>query len=76
MRDDEHGCTHAQQASALDQMTLTTLGTAQVEQEPAPYHHAHVLYTDADVPDQKFHGSVIKRDYTAVWSYLLTEPVH
>jgi hypothetical protein len=76
MRDDGHGCTHAQQANTLEQMKLTGFGVANVEQDAPPYRHARVLYTDADVPGDKFHGSVSKfGEYASVWRYLLTEPV-
>lgn len=51
------------------------LGVANVEQDKPPYRHARVLYTDADVPGDNFHGSVSRLgEYAVVWRCMLTEP--
>ena len=56
-------------------MKLIGFGVANVEQDKPPYRHARVLYTDADVPGDKLHGSESRLgEYAVVWRCMLTEP--
>jgi hypothetical protein len=79
VRDNGNGCTHDQQQQILRQIGLLALGVADVDGQPPPYHHAHVLYTDAELGgSDRFHGSVLKGQLPVnppVWKYVLTEPV-
>lgn len=72
-RRDVNGCSPEQQKKILAQMKLDGLGTADVDKGGAELGHAHVLYTDVDVPDSKVHSSVMQRQWAAVWRYMLTE---
>ncbi len=78
VRDDENGCTHEQQRQILDRIGLPALGVADVDHADLTQSHAHVLYTNADVPSGRFHGSVVSSGLPinpTVWKYMLTAPV-
>jgi hypothetical protein len=79
VRDNGNGCNHEQQLKILGKIGLTDLGTANVDRPSRSFGHAHVLFTNVDLPDPaKFHGAGLSPRLQVnfpVWKYLLTEPV-
>ncbi len=79
MRDNGNGCNHEQQMKILRKIGLTDLGMASADKPSASFGHAHVLFTDVNLPDAtKFHGAGLNPRLAVnapVWKYLLTEPV-
>lgn len=78
VEDNGNGCTHAQQSQILKQIGLDRLGIADADHPTPNYTHAHLIYSDEQLPDKRYHGSVIKgflHVCPAVWRYMLTEQV-
>ena len=84
---DPKGCTPAQQLQNLAALGLGVFGPiAEVDTEPFPYHHAHVLYTSypsVTVQGQDSDGAKLAHNsalgtqnaerWKQVWTYMLTE---
>jgi hypothetical protein len=78
LEDNGNGCTHDQQSQILKQIGLDRFGTTNADQPTPNYNHARLIYSDEQLPDKRYHGSVSKgflRVCPAVWRYMLTEPV-
>lgn len=84
---DPKGCTPAQLLENLKALGLDKVGPiAEVDKEPFPYHHAHILYTSYPAvtvqgPESAgakiAHGSAVNTKnadrWKQVWTYMLTE---
>lgn len=85
LRDNGNGCTHDQQLEIFKSMGLTDLGIADADKH-GELNHAHLIYTNVDVKNNGFHGSVLNGVNTIigqtpeqllfpVWRYMLSEPI-
>jgi len=86
-RQDNFGCTPAQQIENLNRLGIAQLGVADVDQEARPFHGAHALFTNypgTKIDHLKAHVSVCLGDikmptsrphFAPVWAYMLTTPI-
>lgn len=88
MKDTKGGVDHSEQLQIFKKIGLTELGQELVDKSEPPYNHAHLLYTDVELPNMNDMSAIhntplnnkrIKDDsgnirFKSVWNYLLTEP--
>jgi hypothetical protein len=88
MEDKVGACNHQQQMEIFNQMGLTALGIADADHPTANYNHAHLIFTDGQLPDMtqmpRIHNFAINNTTVLssngqlicppVWKYMLTEP--
>lgn len=74
-KDEGHGCSYAQQLENYRAMKLSPAYPAvNVDNNAPPYQHTRLL--TSDLPSDAPHGAPLReKAYTAVWKYLLEEPV-
>ncbi len=89
MEDKQGNCDHKQQLAIFKQMGLTALGIADADHPTPSYNHAHLIFTDGQLPDMtqmpRIHNFAINNTTVLsangkpicppVWHYMLTEPV-
>jgi len=82
LEDHKGGCNHDQQMEIFQKIGLTSLGQATADKSAPPYNHAHLIFTDVQLPNMDnpntAHGAVISGVAPVclpVWQYLLSEPV-
>ena len=90
LKDSLAGCNHDQQMEIFQQMGLTKLGTANADASSTAFNHAHMLFTDLQLPQTAampaIHTSVLNNTSAknkdgqplcpAVWRYMLSEPTN
>ncbi|CAM6003823.1 unnamed protein product [Sphagnum balticum] len=82
-------CNHEQQMEIFRQMGLLALGSADADHPQPSYNHAHLIFTDGQMPDMSemvhIHNFALNNSTVIssngqpicppVWKYMLTEPV-
>jgi len=83
---DDQGCTPEQQVENIKKLGIDKVGVADVDKEPRPFHHAHVLFTNwpgIKTDSLSAHFSMLSPKildkkgiplFRSVWLYMLNAP--